>query len=265
VIDLHSHILPGLDDGPADLAGSLELARAAVAAGTGTIVATPHIREDYPFDPLEIGPRVTDLNAELARAGIELRVVPGAEVAISMVRDLDDETLASLCLGSGNYLLVESPYAHATDMLEQDLFNLQVRGFRVMLAHPERSPSFSTDPKRLGELVERGFACSITAASMGGRFGRTVRDFTATLFESGLVHDVASDAHDATSRDPDLRAGFRALSKAVPSLEEHAGWFTQEVPSAVLAGVDLPPPPYSPKRPRRRRLPRLRLRSGPAT
>jgi protein-tyrosine phosphatase len=243
MIDLHCHVLPGLDDGAATLHDSVALAQAAQAAGIGSMVATPHIREDYPFDPALIGVRAAEVQQALAGAGVDVRIIGGAEVAISRVRDLDGETLASLCLGSGSYMLVESPYTHATNILEETIFDLQVQGFRIVLAHPERSPSFQEDPDRLAQLVERGVLCSVTAASMMGVFGGTVRRFTALLFGRGLVHNVASDAHDTTRRPVDLRGGFEALDREVPGLAAQVEWFTSTVPEAILGGEELPPVP----------------------
>jgi protein-tyrosine phosphatase len=259
VIDLHCHILPGLDDGPPDEDTSVALARLARADGTKTIVATPHVREDYQFDVKEIATRTAELNERLAQNGVDLEVLPGAEVAISMLNDLDDKTMTTLCLGgSTTAVLVESPYQEATDLLEDSLFTLQVRGFQPVLAHPERSPSFMSDPSRLAKLVERGMLCSVTSASMAGRFGRTVQRATKTLFERGLVHDVASDAHDILRRGPGLTAGFKLLERDhVPGLTAHLPWYTQAAPAALLAGEPLPArPPIEP--PPRRRLGRRR-------
>src|SRR3954452_13891716 len=149
MIDLHSHILPGLDDGPADLDGSLALAREAVARGTRKIIATPHVRDDHPYPLDEIDNRVDGLNRAFANQGIDLEVVAGGEVAISKIPDLDEPTLRRVCLGDGTYLLVESPYTQTSQLLEHVLFDLQARGFRPILAHPERSPTFLSDKIRL--------------------------------------------------------------------------------------------------------------------
>jgi protein-tyrosine phosphatase len=243
LIDLHCHLLPGLDDGPATLDESLALARAASEKGIEAIVATPHIREDYPFDPAEIAPRARELEQALADAGIPLRVVQGAEVAITKVPDLDQSTLSTLCLGDSRYMLVESPYTYATTILEETVFDLQVQGFVPVLAHPERAPSFQQEPERLAGLVERGVLCSVTAASMIGTFGRTVQRFTALIFSKGFVHNVASDAHDPVRRPIDLRAGFGVIEREVPGLAAQAAWFTATVPAAITAGRELPPPP----------------------
>jgi protein-tyrosine phosphatase len=240
MIDLHSHILPGLDDGPADLEGSLALAREAVARGTRKITATPHVRDDHPY-PLEAIERgVEDLNRRLTAEGIDLEVVAGGEVAISKIPDLDLDTLRRVCLGRGPYLLVESPYTQASQLLEHVLFDMQARGFRPILAHPERSPTFLTDWVRLERIVSRGVLCSVTAMSMEGAFGRTVRGFTARLFAAGMVHDVASDCHDTRRRPPGLERGFAALEQDLPGLAGQADWFAREAPEAILCGQELP-------------------------
>ena len=252
MIDLHCHILPGLDDGPPDLDASAALARLAAADGTRTIVATPHVREDYPFAIEEIATLTQHVNERLRADDVPVQVKAGAEVAISRLSQLDDDTLKRICLGDDtNAMLVESPYQQATDTLEDTLFNLQLRGFKPVLAHPERSPSFMSDPDRLEKLVERGMLCSVTSASMAGRFGRTVQRFTRTLFERGLVHDVASDAHDIMRRAPGLTAGFRLLDRDVPGLLGQIEWFTREAPEAILAGRALPAKPELPPPPRR--------------
>jgi protein-tyrosine phosphatase len=243
LIDLHCHLLPGLDDGPATIEESLALARAAQEAGIEAIVATPHIREDYPFDPAEIAIRAREVEQALGEAGIALRVVQGAEVAITRVPDLDQATLGGLCLGDGPYMLVESPYTYATTILEETVFDLQVQGFRPVLAHPERAPSFQQDPDRLVGLVERGVLCSVTAASMMGTFGQTVRRFTALIFAKQLVHNVASDAHDPVRRPVDLRSGIESLDRELPGLAKQAAWLTELVPEAITAGREIPAAP----------------------
>jgi protein-tyrosine phosphatase len=243
VIDLHCHILPGVDDGPPDMSASVAMARAAATGGIETIVATPHVRDDYPFDLDRLAARVAEVNAALVESGVAIDVVAGAEVAIPKLAELDDSTLGALCLGDSPYLLVESPYVHALPWVEEALDAVRARGLRPLLAHPERAPSFIADPDRLARIVDEGVLCSVTAGSMAGVFGRRVRRFTGELFERGLVHNVASDAHDLVHRRPDLLNGFDAFDSE--SLRERADWFTKAVPAAILAGRDLPPRPES--------------------
>jgi protein-tyrosine phosphatase len=252
VIDLHSHILPGLDDGAPDLAASVTMARMAAADGVRTMVGTPHVREDYPFAIDRIAEQTRAVNEALRARDITLEVKEGAEVAVSQLPDLDDAALKTVCLGDGPYILVESPYLRATDLFETSVFDLQLRGLRPMLAHPERSPSFQRHPDRLAAMVYRGVLCSVTSASMAGRFGRTVQQFTRTLFESGLVHNVASDSHDARMRPPGLGAGFRVMERELPGVLDQMDWFTSDVPAAILAGVPLPARPVLPGKRRSR-------------
>ena len=149
----------------------------------------------------------------LRAAGIEIELMTGGEVALTMLDLLDDDELRELCLGHGRYLLVESPYGTSGDLLETMLFDVQMRGSPPLLAHPERSPSFQRDPKRLARLVEAGVLASITAGSMAGDFGSAVRRVTTAMFRSGLVHDVASDAHDAAGRPPGPGDAFDVLER----------------------------------------------------
>ena len=249
MIDLHSHILPGVDDGPSTMEGSLELARTAVAAGTRTILATPHINDDPRVDPALIAAGIVELRAALAAAEIPLEVLPGGEIAIWRLIDLDDDTLRALALGGGPYLLVESPFSPVVGDFEPMVLDLHARGHRVLLAHPERCPAFQRDPPRLEGLVSAGALVQITAGSMAGGFGSTVRRFTMAMLREGLAHVVASDAHDHLRRPPGLQAGFPALERDLPGLSEQAEWLTELVPRAVLDGAPLPVRPPLPTRP----------------
>jgi protein-tyrosine phosphatase len=247
VIDLHSHILPGVDDGPRTLEGSLELARTAVADGTRTILATPHVNDDPGIDAERVAAGLEVLRPALAEARIPLEVLPGGEIAIWRLTDLDDAALRSLALGGGPYLLIESPFSPVIGPFEPVVLDLLERGFRVLLAHPERCPAFQRDPLRIERLVEAGVLVQITAGSMTGGFGSTVRRFTAAMLREGLVHVVASDAHDTVKRPPGQIAGFSALERELPGLELQQEWLTQGVPRAILDGAPLPERPPLPR------------------
>jgi protein-tyrosine phosphatase len=247
VIDLHSHILPGVDDGPPTVEGSLELARVAVAAGTRTILATPHINDDRSIDAARVAAGLDALRPALAEADIPLEVLPGGEIAMWRLGDLDDAALRTLALGGGPYLLVESPFSPAIGAFEPLVLDLLGRGHRVLLAHPERCPAFHRDPERLQRLVDAGVLVQITAGSMTGGFGSTVRRLTATMLRTGVVHVVASDAHDAVKRPPGLNDGFTSLERELPGLAELQSWMTEQVPRAILDGTPLPERPPLPK------------------
>lgn len=239
VIDLHAHVLPGLDDGPPTLEASLALARAAVRAGTRVMVATPHINERYGRAATELHQAVGELQAELDRAAIPLQVRPGAEVAGARLADLDDATLRGVTLGGGGWILLETPFERAED-LEGAMAALQARGHGVVLAHAERSGPLRRDPTRVRRMVEAGALVSITADSLRGRFGVPARRFAVLLLREGLVHNVASDAHDTERRPPGLRAGLRAAERAVPGALAVADHLTRAVPQAVLDGGVVP-------------------------
>jgi protein-tyrosine phosphatase len=260
VIDIHCHVLPGIDDGPSDLDGSLALARAAENDGTTVLVATPHVSYGFPNDSRVIRDGVARVNDALRDAGITVEVKSGAEVAHPMLARLDDDELRSLTLGGGPNLLLEAPLAAVGGELEAAIERVHGLGLGVVLAHPERCPSFHRDPDRLARLVAGGVATSVTAASYGGGFGGTVRRLTATLASRGLIHDAASDAHDSLRRPPLLRSALLAAADGLPGLAGQIDWLARDAPRALVAGEPLPPAPPSPGA--RRRGVRLPWRSG---
>jgi protein-tyrosine phosphatase len=253
VIDLHCHVLPGIDDGPATLEQALDLARRAEAAGIATIAATPHVDWSYPAnDAARVAAGVDALQAELDAAGIGMRVVRGGEVAVTRAVDLPDEELRALTLGGGPWLLLECPLSPALAPGFVDAArSLAVRGHRLLLAHPERSPVFQRDPGALEELVAGGMLAQVTAAALVGRFGRTAREAGLRMVRDGLVHVAASDAHGG-GRAPSILAELEEAG-----LGELAPWLAREAPAAILAGEPLPPRPEVAPPPARRRLRRL--------
>ena len=210
MIDLHCHILPGIDDGPETIEGSLELARAASAAGMRTIVATPHVNARYPNNAVTIARLVDEVNARLRAEAIAIEVLPGAEIALTSAVDMTPEQLAQLSLGGpGGWLLIEPPFTPAAAGIDAIVFDIVRGGCRVVLAHPERCPAFHRDRAVLESLVRAGILTSITAGSLVGRFGGEVRRFALGLVGDGLVHNVASDAHDHLGRPPGIAAELR--------------------------------------------------------
>jgi protein-tyrosine phosphatase len=248
MIDIHAHVLPGLDDGPRTMEQSIALARAVSDAGTAVVVATPHIRQDHRFPAERVAPAADELNACLGEAGIPLRVLPAGELSIAKAAEFDEAALTPLALGAGPYILVESPYTHLGGLLETTLFDLQVKGFRPVLAHPERSPSFQRDRHRLVELVRTGMLCSVTASSFTGRFGKTVRRNSLELLRSGMVHNIASDTHDLASRRPEIGPGLVVVASETKRTAGYGAWLTEEVPAAMLAGERIPARPRPTRR-----------------
>lgn len=252
MIDLHNHILPGLDDGPATLEEALAVARGAVAAGVRTIVATPHIDHVYDVQPEAIPAAVASLSSVLAAEGIELELKAGGEVALSRLNDLDADDRLAAQLGDGPFLMLESPYAATELDFDTHAYRLRMHGQDLLLAHPERSPLFQREPERLARLVDAGVLCSISAGSIVGDFGRRVRAFAIKLLGDGLVHNVSSDAHDDRRRPPDIRSRLERAERTLPGVAAQADWLTDGVPAAILAGAALPPRPALTLRRRRR-------------
>jgi protein-tyrosine phosphatase len=243
VIDLHCHVLPGLDDGPGTMPEAIAMAAAASAAGTATMVATPHIDHHWRVRPEAIPQRAAALQAALDEEGIELQVIVGGEVALSRLVDLSAEQLRAVRLGGGPYLLIESPLDNAAGDFDALLLRIRGRGESIVLAHPERSPLFQQQPERLASLVEEGLLCSITTGSLRGDFGQLVRRFTIEILRDGLVHNVASDSHDHLRRPPGLREALEDLEDELPGIAGQSEWLTSLTPAAILAGEPLPPRP----------------------
>ncbi len=238
MIDLHCHVLPGIDDGPESIDGSVALARAAAAAGTRVLVATPHVSWHYQNEAATIARLTDEVNERLSAEEIPLEVLTGAEIAMTRVGEIRPSELELLSLGGGPWVLLEPPFTPVATGLGGVIAALQSSGRRVLIAHPERCPAFHRAPATLESLVRQGALTSITAGSLVGRFGGQVRRFAHQLVADGLVHNVASDAHDAKKRPPGIAAEL-----AEAGLGELTDWFARAVPDAILSGREIPPCP----------------------
>ena len=247
MIDLHSHVLPGLDDGAASLEESLGIARAAAADGTTALAGTPHVRAlDYPTTPAAMEAALQAVREAVAAEGIAIEILGGGEVALDRLGALADDDLRRFGLGgSGSHVLVEMPYLDWPLELRDRVFELQLRGITPVLAHPERNPAVQEQPALLADLVQAGALVQLTAASIDGRGGRRAQKTASALLDAGLAHLIASDAHA-----PSVRAV--GLSEAAQAIGDRslASWLTVDVPAAIVAGK---PPPARAASPGRRR------------
>jgi protein-tyrosine phosphatase len=240
MIDLHSHILPGLDDGARTLSDSIDIARAAVEDGITVIACTPHVRDDWPTEAETMEQRVGELRAGLEAAHVFLDVRPGGELALDWAVKLTAEELRRFGLGGSRYLLIETPYHGWPLHLPDILLSLRDRGFVPVLAHPERNVEVQARPERLAPLVEAGVLVQVTAASVDGRIGRRAAECGHRLIRARLAHMLASDAHHASVRAVGMAAAAGAVGGG--ALGE---WLTRAVPAAILADAEIPPRPSS--------------------
>ncbi len=241
MIDLHTHILPAIDDGAIDLADSLAMGRLAARDGTEVIAATPHIRHDHDVRIPELAGRVEELNDALAREGVAVDVVAGGEVAETAVEGLEAPELRAVSLAGGGWILLEPKPGPLGDSLLEAVERLHELGFRALIAHPERHSSEDL-PSRIGQLIRHGALIQATAAHLAGG---PARAGMLALAERGLIHVLGSDTHSSHGgRPPRLSEGIAALGE-VEALRPHLDWIAEEAPSAILRG-EAPTPPFEP-------------------
>jgi protein-tyrosine phosphatase len=256
MIDLHSHILHGLDDGARTLEESLAMARLAVADGITVIAATPHSPASTAcliYEPAVIRARTSRLVAALAAEQIALQVVVGTEIACEpvMAEKLARGTL--LPYAGTRTVLLEPPWGRLPANFATAVFTLQLAGYRVLLAHPERLPDVQDDPNVLVPLVERGVLVQLTAQALTGGQGEYMRELAETLLTHGLVHVLASDAHGPPPRRTPALAYARQRATALVG-EAVATALVLDTPRALLDGLAVTPPlpQRVSRRPRRR-------------
>ncbi|HEU4976999.1 MAG TPA: CpsB/CapC family capsule biosynthesis tyrosine phosphatase [Baekduia sp.] len=239
MIDLHCHLLPGVDDGALDDADSIAMARVAHHDGIAAICATPHIRHDHDVRIGELPGRVAALQAALDRHGVPVRVRPGGEVAETIVDRLSDDELRAVALGGGGrWVLLEPRPGPLSASLVHTTHALAARGFRALVAHPERhlgADLFSC----LAAAVEAGALVQGTAAQV--EHGPAATGM-AELARRGLLHVVASDAHSSHGGRPVRLSGAARALAEIPAVAPHVRWMVDVAPAAIVAGRDVAAP-----------------------
>lgn len=244
MIDIHCHLLPGIDDGARDVSMALDMARAYVDQGVGHVACTPHILPGlYHNSGPQIRRAVDNLQHHIDAAGIPLRLTTGADnhVVPDFVAGLRSGHL--LTLGDSRYVLVEPPHHVAPPQLDTMFFNILVAGYVPILTHPERLTWIEQKYALMQQLALRGVWMQITAGSLIGRFGRRARYWAERMLDEGLVHVVATDAHDPSRRPPDLAEGRHLAAKRLGELE--ADHLVTTRPHGILSDkppAELPPP-----------------------
>lgn len=252
-VDIHAHVLPGIDDGPSDMDSALAMLQAAAANGITTIAATPHLRSDFPAVHVhELAERLRALRDASEREGIEVTLVSGAEVSISWALEASDEDLRLASYGQrGHDLLIEAPATNVLG-LGQILYDLRVKGYRITLAHPERNAEFRQDQAILRALVDDGVLLQINAASLlGSRATSGPRRFARELCLAGLGHVLASDGHRGERWRPItvLEPAMGAVADLLGA--ERAQWMA-DAAAAIIEGSEISSAPEVVAHPQRR-------------
>lgn len=268
MIDLHCHILPGLDDGPQTMEESIQMCRIAYQDGIRTIVATPHtLNGVYQNGKSMILARVQELNEGIRKFGVgnmeagvkdfnastpqrlkvnsitqlpndsmtNLNILPGSDVHLceTTLQQVDQGEAVTIGDG-GKYIMIEFPSQAIPYQAERVLFQLLGRGLIPIISHPERNLEIGKRPGRYDEIIKMGCFGQVTAMSLTGEFGPKVRQWAEKLLKSWLVHFIASDAHSINGRPPILSAAVKAAAKIVGKKE--AEKMVTEYPKAILEG-----------------------------
>ena len=239
MIDIHSHILPGLDDGSKSLEDSIAMVRMAAEAGTTDIVASPHANQDYRFDPVIVHQKISEVQAAV---GDTPRIHYGCDFHLTM-ENIEDALRApeKYSIDHKGYLLVEFSDFHIPKTAEEIFARMMSAGLTPIVTHPERNQLLQRRLPELQAWAAQGVLMQVTALSFLGRFGRTAKRFADELMSHGIVHFVASDAHDTRWRTTDMREASRYVEKqyGLPVVER----LFEENPRDVLGGVPISPLP----------------------
>ncbi len=208
MIDIHCHILPGIDDGSQDFDISLKMARIAAADNITTIIATPHVGDNH-LPRAKIIALVQALNAALEQEQIDILILPGAEIQSHWALNLCHEH----CLADSPYLLLEFPHSYLPGDALDIIFSLLEQNKKVILAHPERNFAIYSDPRKIIPLIEAGAKVQITAESLIGKQGPDVRNCANYLLKNKMVHYLATDSHSPNFRKPCLSNALKKAEK----------------------------------------------------
>lgn len=243
MIDLHCHILPSIDDGAKNMEGSVDMAREAVAEGITHILATPHYKNGHwDNEKKDILILVDELQEELDTRGIPLTIFPGQEVRINgdLFEDLKEENIQFIDENK-QYVLIEFPTLSIPAYTENLFFELQKEGIIPIIVHPERNRAVLKDPNVLLPFIEKGALAQLTAASYTGGFGKSIQKVSKQLVEANLVHFIASDAHNISSRSFCMEDAYQKLEKEFGS--EKAQEYQQVTKDLINGELIIPPTP----------------------
>ncbi len=224
MIDLHSHILPGVDDGAETIEETVAIAREAENQGIKGIVATPHyLEEGYHLSPEETAQKVEELQKVLNKEKIDVKIYPGAEVFITP--DLGKKVSRGFIptLNHSKYILLELPFNLLPDYADEVLYDLLVMGYNPIIAHPERYTFIYKDPNILYNWVKNGIYAQLNAGSILGIYGSRINNIANILLKYKLIHLLGSDVHSTSRRKQYLKEGYLKIKEISPCAEEILG------------------------------------------
>jgi len=242
MIDIHHHLLSGVDDGATDLETSLAMARMAAADGITHIACTPHSNGQYPYFPKVIDEKIAELQSLISSEGLDLKLGRGCDFHLSYdnIQEAKSEPARFSINGLG-YLLVEIPDYGLSPGLTEVFYQLQLEGLTPILTHPERNATLQATPSRLKDWLRGGVLIQITAGSILGKMGKRAEQMAHELLLKRWVHFVATDAHNTTSRPPTMVEAFDAVATKYGS--EYAHLLFVSNPLAAFLGKPLSPQP----------------------
>ncbi|WP_053367830.1 tyrosine-protein phosphatase [Bacillus sp. FJAT-27245] len=215
MVDIHCHIIPNADDGAKSLQDSIAMAKAAIGQGLRKVIATPHHLNSHDVNPKNsILEKTQQLNEAFQKEGIGLEILPGQEVRIygELLDGIENGEIQPLA--GSEYILVEFPSNHVPAYTEKLFFDLQIKGYTPVIAHPERNQELIERPEVLYQLIKKGALSQITATSAAGSFGKKIQKFSLQLIESNLTHFIASDAHNSTNRGFMMDRAYSTIKSA---------------------------------------------------
>lgn len=241
MIDIHTHVVPGIDDGPQSFEESIEIVKRAVRDGIKVMVATPHILET-PSESIckKISNAILGLKQRIISKGIDIQIISGAELFISpeLPHKIKDHT--QLTINNGNkYALIELPVQEIPVFTQQTIFELLVSGIRPIISHPERYIEIQRNPGKLFDLVQKGVLTQVNAGSLMGRYGKKAQKTAKTLLSYNLIHTIGSDVHSTSNGSYPLSQGVDMVAKVVGI--QRAKAMVTSIPYKIINGekIDL--------------------------
>ena len=213
MIDLHCHILPGIDDGAKTPKDTLEMLEFAISEGITAVTATPHYNSEYQNERPSILSKVKEVETLIRENNLPIQILPGQEVRTTgeLLEDFQAGKLMTVA-GNTRYILVEFPSSHVPHYAERLFYEMGLKGLQPILVHPERNSGIINNPDLLYKFISKGVLSQVTASSVSGHFGKKIQKLSFQIIDHNLTHFIASDAHNITSRAFKMQEAFEIIN-----------------------------------------------------